>query len=126
MNEYRSQLVSMICCGTLDAAEYVSDIVLGMKSRIRKLSGDPFSISVKISYDSGKACILETDEKEEFQCPEELTGFRCAELGMELSVLASCDPEELKDSLHCVITDVSKMNNMTPYFYREEVQPAEE
>ncbi|MBE6010860.1 MAG: hypothetical protein E7236_09445 [Lachnospiraceae bacterium] len=124
MNEYRSQLVSTICCGTLDAAEYVSDIVLGMKSRVRKLSEDPFSISVKIPNASGKECILETDEKEEFQCPEELIGFRCGELGLEISVLASCDPEELKDSLHCVITDVSKMNNMIPYFYREEVQPA--
>lgn len=120
MSQYKAQFISTICCCSLHADEYISDMILDMKSRIWKLTADPFSLHLTVQDHTGEKYLIETDETKGFSCPEELIGKKCTELAVEVSCKASCDQTQLKDAMHQAIADSSGIYNMTPFFFRED------
>ncbi len=121
MSEYQSQFVSNICCCSLEIEKYVSDMMTEMKKNIRKLTKEDFSIWMKVRDDDGKEYEFETDGINAFSCPQDLCGQRCSELPVEICCQAACDPDRLKTQLHRAIAGASAINNMTPFYFREDV-----
>lgn len=121
MSEYQSQFVSNICCCTLEIEKYVSDMMMEMKKAIRKMTKEDFSIWMKVRDGEGKEYEFEMDGMSAFSEPHELCGQRCSELPVEIYCKAACDPDRLKEQLHRAIAGASAINNMTPFYFREDV-----
>ncbi len=122
MSQYRAQFISRICCCYVYADKYIEDMVMHMKSEIRKLSKVPFSLQLRILDSYGKEHVLETDTEAGFQCPEALYRQRCTELLVEVLCVAACEPEKLQEVIHMAITESAEENYLTPFFFREETE----
>lgn len=120
MSTYKSQFVSMICCGSLDGNEYLSDMAMAIKSRVRKAASSGFTIKLQARNGHNETCILETDEKDGFKVFEQFEYPQCAEVPVEMTCSAGCDPVTLKEEIHKAIIDISDLNSMTAFFYKED------
>lgn len=120
MSNYKCQLVSTICCGAIDANDYLTDLFSAASRRIQESSNNDYSICLKAENEQGESAVFHASSATNTESTVMFEEPLCAKLPVEISCSASCDPDALKEILDQTVTAASSSRNLTVYIYKED------